>query len=202
MAFFLARPKRSVHEDLQIMAAMAQGEIPAAPRSPKIRTRLHTLGAILGAVGVFVGIGTTRNRQAGAATVETEQRLAGTWALQTVGGAAIGPHFTSDLLLQRVTFANGIARGETRLRANTASGTTDMPFPDESAKGAVTSADGRYLDVAWEGTYTVLDSRRIELHIGKAVYRVEAKFDSAFRSLEFDHDAILTLPGAAAYRRE
>ena len=202
MAFFLARPNRSVHEDLQLMAGQAQGENPAAPRSPKVKKRLHTLGAILGAFGVFVGIGTTRNRQANAATVETEQRLSGPWALQTVGGAAIGPHFTSDILLQRVTFENGKARGDTRLRANTASGTTDMPFPDESAKSATTSADGRYLDVAWEGSYTVLDSRRIELHIGKAVYRVEAHFDSAFRSLEFDRDAILTLPGATSYRRE
>ena len=77
-----------------------------------------------------------------------------------------------------------------------------MPFPDESAKSATTSADGRYLDVTWTGSYTVLDSRRVELHIGKAVYRVEAQFGSAFRSLEFDHDAILTLPGATKYARQ
>ena len=202
MAFFAAKPNRSVHEDLRWMAMLAQADDPAAPRSSKIRTRLHTMGAILCAVGVFAGVGMTRNRQANAATLEVEQKLAGTWTLKTVGGAEIGPHFASDVLLQRVTFTNGTLRGDTRLRANTVSGTTDMPFPDESAKSATTSADGRYLDVTWTGSYTVLDSRRVELHIGKAVYRVEAQFDSAFRSLEFDHDAILTLPGATRYARQ
>ena len=57
MAFFAAKSNRSVHEDLRWMTAMAQADDPAAPRSPKIRTRLHTLGAILCAVGVFAGVG-------------------------------------------------------------------------------------------------------------------------------------------------
>ncbi len=184
------------------MAGEAQAEDSAAPRSPRIRRRLHTLGAVLCAVAVFVGIGTTRSRQADAATFATEQRIAGTWGLKSVGGAAIGPRSTSDIALQQVTFAQGKIHGDTRLRANTASGTTDMPFPDESAKSATTSADGRYLDVTWEGSYTVLDSRRIELHIGKAVYRVEANFDSEYRCLDFDHDAILALPGATHYTRQ
>ena len=205
MAFTWANPKRSVREDLQIMEAIAARREATKLRSSdqaKRRTRLNGLGAALAAIGVFAGFGWNQQRLAGAAMQETERNLTGTWALKAVNGELIGPHVASDVLMQRVTFENGKLRGDTRLRANTAAGTTDMPFPDESAKSATTSSDGRYLDVAWEGVYTVLDSRRLELKIGKTGAIVEAHFDSGDRALEFDHDAILTVPGGVRYTRQ
>ena len=195
MAFRFGISHRSVREELQNREAT--GAPPQPVRSSKLRSRLQMLLVLVCAVGVFAGARMSRSNAA--ALPLLAQQIAGIWELQTVNGDPIGPHADSVVLMQRVTFQNGRLRGATRLRADTPAGTTMMPFPDESANNAVTTTDGRYVDVDWTGTYTVLDEKRIELHVGKATYRVEAKISLQNHTLEFDHDAVLTFPGPTHY---
>ena len=75
-----------------------------------------------------------------------------------------------------------------------------MPFPDQSVSQVTTGADGHDVTVVWKGTYTLLDSHRLALHVGKASYNAVVTPDPATRHLEFDHDTILTFPGKARYR--
>ena len=195
MAFRFGVLQRSVREDLQAMKA--ESAPPPSVRSPKLRSRLQILLVLVCAVGVFAGARMSRSNAA--ALPLLAQQIAGTWELQSVNGDPIGPHADSVVLMQRVAFQGGILRGATRLRADTPAGTTMMPFPDESAKSVSATTDGRYVDVDWTGTYTVLDEKRIELHIGKATYRMEAKINLQNHTLECDHDAILTFPGSTHY---
>jgi hypothetical protein len=132
----------------------------------------------------------------------SSELLSGTWSLQTLTNAPIGPNSRSAILSQFITFRNGTLRGVTKLRADTDAATYAMPFPDESVSQVLTSIDGRDINVVWNGTYQILSKDRIELRIGSAYYRVVARWDADTQTLEMDHDAILTYPGPARYRRK
>jgi hypothetical protein len=168
-------------------------------RVSKRRLRQQIAWTILGVAGVLGGLILTGPRTSAAPPL-TEQTLAGTWELQSINEVPVGPDKDSVLLAQRVTFRDGKLHGETSLRPDTNAATSDMPFPDDSVTAVHASADDHDVTVTWDGTYRLLPEHRLELRIGKAFYRVEAIFNPTTRTLQFDHDAVLTFRGAARYR--
>ncbi len=157
----------------------------------------------LGAVGVMTGVWMPRLNLPMDATALAEERLWGTWELQTVGDVPIGPEGEAGIVSQQMTFSHGTIQGETRLLASSAAGSTEMPFPDLSVSKVeenTESTGNNEVRVCWDGTYTILPNNRLEFRIGKAQYKVAAKFDPATHALEMESDTILTYKGTARYR--
>lgn len=180
-------------------------DFPVAPtaretdRRMRQRGRLHTLLAGAGALGLFLGVHLT-HRPGVRETPLSEQTLDGAWELTAVNGDPVGPKADSTVLSQRITFRQGRAFGETVLRARSEVATTALPFPDQSVRRVIASPDGHDVTVKWDGAYTLLENRRLELHFGAATYRAAVTLAPNARSLRFDHDAILTFPGPTDYR--
>ncbi len=162
------------------------------------RGRLQTLFALLCALGVFAGIHLT-NRRAHNMGALTERALQGVWELRSVGADPIGPNTHTDVLSQHVSFYNGRLHGDTRLLASTPAGANQMPFPDQSVNRVEVNTVENTVIVLWDGTYKLLDGRRMELKVGQALYRLEATLNPKTHVLTLDHDVILTYPGATRY---
>ena len=118
-----------------------------------------------------------------------------------MNGNASGTGTARGVLWQRVSFRAGKVRGETLVQAGPDSGRVYLPFPDESVDRVITMPDNSALRVMWSGTYELDEHRQMTLHIGKAVYFAQIAWRGAGQTMEFNQDIILTLPGAAAYRR-
>lgn len=168
----------------------------ASLRSSRVQMGL----AIVGAVGVFAGARLSQAPATASASALTAETVDGTWELQSVGGDPIGPNVESGVLSQKVVFGHGAVQGETRLLAASAAGTTTMPFPDLSVASVQDSADSHTVTVTWSGTYAVLPNNRLDLHIGKAQYKLAGKINPQTHLLELEQDAILTYKGMALYR--
>lgn len=164
------------------------------------RSRVQTLMALICAVGVFVGVRMSHVRSKTAAPAQSAQSVEGTWELRTINGDPVGQKADSVILSQRMTLRGGRIEGETRLPADTPAATTSMPFPDESVEKVEASADGHEVTVSWSGTYSRKSDRVLELQIGQAAYRAALTLDPVARTLEMDHDAILTFKGPARYQ--
>lgn len=162
------------------------------------RKRLQLLLTLACAVGLFVGVRAVRARRASVPAL-TEAALIGTWELQSLQETPVGLKPDSVVLSQRLTLQNGRIEGETRLRAATETATLALPFPDESVREVVSNPDGYDVKVTWNGVYSLVNDKLLELHIGKATYRVEARPNAQARTLLLDHDFILTYRGPAQY---
>lgn len=176
------------------------GEPAAVTNGARGRSRVQTLMALICAVGVFVGVRMSHVRNKTAAPAQSAQAVEGTWELQSINGDPVGQKADSVILSQRMTLRGGRIEGETRLPADTPAATTSMPFPDESVERVEASADGHEVTVSWSGTYSRKSDRVLELQIGQATYRAALTLDPVARTLEMDHDAILTFKGPARYQ--
>lgn len=162
--------------------------------------RVQVVLAVVCAAGVFGGSQLSRSSRASDTADLSAERIEGTWDLQSVGGEAIGPDVQSGVILQHVTFLHGKIQGETRLLATSVAATTAMPFPDLSVAHVEESQDSHEVAVTWKGTYTLLPNNRVEFRIGKAQYKLAAKFNMSPFGLEMEQDTILTYKGATLYR--
>ncbi len=174
---------------------MARMEI-ARLRNGRVQVGL----AVVGAVGVFAGARLSKAHTVGKDSALTAECIDGEWELQSVGSDPIGPNVELGVLSQKVIFGHGAVQGETQLLAASAAGTTAMPFPDLSVASVQESADGHTVTVAWSGTYAILPNSRLDLHIGKAQYKLAGKINPQTHFLELEQDAVLTYKGAALYR--
>jgi hypothetical protein len=151
------------------------------------------------AVGILAGTGVAETPLRTQGIPLSEQALAGVWELESLAGELVGPNMSSAVLSQKVQFHNGAVTGETRLRPGTAAATTDMPFPDASATQIYTNPTTKEVTVIWDGAYRLLNDGSIEMHLGPHRTRIRARYNRVTRSLEMDHDAILTYKGGACY---
>lgn len=174
------------------------GTILAFSRQNHRRLTLALFAAIT-IVGTMIVIRVVQN--ATIAQQITAGGLEGTWELESLDGTAIGEQTTSPILSQRMSLRDGTIRGETRVRANTDASTSSMPFPDESVTRVVASADETAVRVLWDGTYQLDDNQQLALHVGKAVYFVKVAWKRDRNVVELNQDTILTIHGAATYRR-
>lgn len=133
---------------------------------------------------------------------EFARLLSGTWELETMAGKSVGNAPNNDILFQKVTFQNGVLHGETRIRADSAAGTTAMPFADTTIRQYSESADGKMLTFLWNGTYTVQKGWQVTLQLNKTLFTVGAKWDAKQKRLTLDHDFALTYEGTFLYRQE
>jgi hypothetical protein len=147
------------------------------------------------AVGAWLYINSATSNAADAPTLD------GTWELSRLDGVSIADSSPEGILSQRMALRAGKVRGETVIRANADAPTATLPFPDESVDRVITNADETGVRILWSGTYRIDDQGQITLHIGKAVYFVKMTWGAEHQSLAFNQDAILTLHGAANYRR-
>lgn len=129
----------------------------------------------------------------------TEQKLQGTWALQTIGKTPTGTQNGCPILAQQVTFSNGKVWGTTHILADTPDGTSQMPFPDKSVQKVTSNDEGQTLTMVWGGTYELKEGHRLLLHIGQAQYPVEVRLNPKTNDLVCSHDLILTYGAPTQY---
>jgi len=127
--------------------------------------------------------------------------IEGIWELKLINGELPGDSASSGIVSQRVALRAGKVRGETVVRTNPDVPAAALPFPDESVDRVVTNADETGYRVLWSGTYDNDDRNQVTLRIGKAVYFVKASIRADREAIDFNQDIILTVHGAAHYRR-
>ena len=125
----------------------------------------------------------------------------GTWELAALNGEPAGSLSVPGVVWQRVSFRGGKVRGETLIQSSLESGLARLPFPDESVDRVISASDNTSLRVVWSGTYQIDDHQQVTLRIGKAVYFARLTWRTGGQTIEFNQDVILTMSGAATYRR-
>ncbi len=171
----------------------------AAQKLVRKKARIQIMIVITCAAGIMIGSRYSKMHHTAVNTELNPGSLQGKWELKSVNGDPVGPNVQSVVLDQQVNFQDGEVHGQTRLHADTPSGTTNMPLPDETATEVKTSADGKVVTIRWDGTYNIKSGNRLELHIGKATYNAIVSPNIKKHTLELDHDTILTFPGKALY---
>ena len=157
------------------------------------------LGAFA-ALGVLFGVKVARRPPVEKLARVSSENLAGVWELKSLNGVALRPEANLAVLSQHITFRDNRIFGETHLRTGSSAATTAMPFPDSSVRRITSSEDGFVTIVTWEGTFHIRNRTNLDLTIGKAKYRANSLWNPQTMTLELDHDAILTYPGAAIYQ--
>ena len=172
----------------------------AEQKALRKRRRIQTIMVGAGVVGVLIGVRLTQPHKNAAVTHADEAAIEGDWELVSVNGLPVGPRAESVIISQKVHFHDGKLQGETHVVANSEAGTTAMPFPDESVAEVKAGLGNNEVVVLWSGSYFTLPNHIVEMHIGKATYRVTMQDDSSQNTLNMEQDAILTYRGPAAYR--
>ncbi len=161
--------------------------------------RVRILAFLVCVLAGFAVIRMTMRASADTESAVTQRALNGVRTLHSVNGDPVGPTAAYVIATQDITFRDGKFHGLTMLRADTDAGTSVLPFPDETVTRVVASADGRWLNVYWDGTFSIIDDRRIELRIGKAAYLATVDIRPSQHTVAFNHDPILTFHGEARY---
>lgn len=162
--------------------------------------RTQVMLAAFAALGVLFGAKMARRHPAESLAQVSPENLAGVWELKSLNGVILRPEANLAVLSQHITFRENRIFGETRPRTGSSAATTAMPFPDSSVRRVTSSEDGFETIVTWEGTYRILNRTNLDLTVGKAKYRANTHWNPQTATLELDHDAILTYPGAALYQ--
>ncbi len=162
----------------------------------KRRVRIQSALTVVCAVGILGASGYRALHPGRPSAPLSAQTLAGIWELQSLNGQEVGGKSSSGILSQHVVLRDGQIMGETRLKPTAE---IVLPFPDESVSKVETAANGETV-VRWNGTYEIMDGKRIALHIGKAAFLIPAQHDPKSLLLSCDDDLILTTHGIALYR--
>ncbi|HLK57539.1 MAG TPA: hypothetical protein VKU00_13310 [Chthonomonadaceae bacterium] len=168
-------------------------------RALQKRRRVQLMLAGAGMIGVLVGLRLSLPHSHARPAPTDEARIEGDWELQSINGTPVGLKTASAIVEQKVHFQDGKLQGVTRVIADSEAGTTAMPFPDESVSEVKAGVLNNEVQILWKGTYLVLPNHLVEVHLGKATYRLTIKVDPDKGTLNMDQDTILTYRGPAAY---
>ncbi len=162
----------------------------------KRRVRIQSALTVICAVGILGASGYRALRPGKPSAPLSAQTLAGIWELQSLDGQPVGEKSQNGIVSQHVVLRDGQISGETRLKPTTE---IALPFPDESVAKVETASNGETI-VRWNGTYELVDGKRIALHLGKATFFIPAQRDPKSLLLTCENDLILTPHGVALYR--
>ena len=126
--------------------------------------------------------------------------IAGDWELHSINGYPVGPETESVILSQHIHFQQGRLRGMTCIRSERYGANTSLPLPSEIVTEVRGRVGGHGIRILWDGCYRMLPNRRIEMRIGKGVYRMRLLPDPQKQTLDLEQDPILTYKGLAHYR--